>query len=96
MIDCWRFVAKLRTLREAVSHSSVNLRQQQDVSCSTETFNKPSITKATLSVYIKKLNNIQLTKSNLLHELKDVSEQISTAYVQLSLKSDRTGRKITS
>ena len=56
----------------------------------TETFNKPKITKATLSVYIKKLNNIQLTKSNLLHELKDVSDQISTANVQLSLESDRS------
>ena len=56
----------------------------------TETFNKPRINKATLSVYIKKLNNVQSTTSNLLHELKDVSEQISMAYVQLSLESDRS------
>ena len=59
----------------------------------TETFNRPRITKATSSVYIKKLNNVQLTKSNLLHELKDVSEQISTANVQLSLESDRSGQE---
>ena len=56
----------------------------------TETFNKPRINKTTLSVYINKLNNVQSTTSNLLHELKDVSEQISTANVQLSLESDRS------
>ena len=56
---------------------------------STETFNKPRITKQTLSVYIKKLNNIQLTQSNMLHELRAVAENVLKSNVQLREETDQ-------
>ena len=55
----------------------------------TDTFNKPRITKATLSVYVKKLNNIRLTKTNLLNDLRVVAENLSQDSVRYRQEADR-------
>ena len=41
-----------------------------------DTLNKPRITKSTLATYVKKLNNICLTRSNILQNLRSVSESL--------------------